>query len=165
MAGLAALWLAMPARAAVTLTDGQAVAGLEPTPGDVLSRPLDPDAEQAEGQWFWYQVAAEGLGQDAPAPAPLAVAELADLLAVEFAAAPWADGKGTAVEMEALIQTSGAGWHDGTRLDTWPVDLGNVDTQTVLGMRVGRADLGPQTPALALMGGGLALGGVVRRRT
>jgi len=162
MAGLAALWLAMPATAAVTLTDGQAVAGLEPTPGEAVPRPQAPDASETENQWFWYHVAAEGLGQDAPAPAPLPLAELADLLAAEFAAA---DGEGAAVvEGEALIQTSGAGRHDGTGLDAWPIDLGDVDTQTVLGMRVGRADLGPQTPALALMGGGLVLGGVVRRR-
>jgi len=174
LAGLAGLWLAMPAHAAVTLTDGQAVPGLEPRPGEGLWWTRLSDAQRAAEHWFWYHVAVDGLPDGHPeeaVPAVADLADLADLLATESGAdwPLWVHDV-AASEAEAIIRTTGTGWHGGTALETWPVDLRDWEEQTVVGMRVGRADVAgpapaaPQTAALSVMGGGLALGLVVRRR-
>ena len=171
LALLAGLWLAMPACAAVTLTDGDAVAGLEPHPGEGLWWNRLSDAQQAAEHWFWYHVAVEGLREGKPEEVIPAVADLEDLLATESGAVwpPWVPDV-AASEAEAIIRTTGTGWRGGTAPETWPVDLPDWEQQTVIGMRVGRADVpvrapaAPQTAALSVMGGGLALGLVVRRR-
>ncbi len=165
---MACLGLAVPAQAAVTLTDGHAVPGLEPVPGEGLLRPEPSNADASADQWFWYRVAAEGLGQGAP-PMTLAVADLAEVLAREFAP-PAGDARVPAAEVEAVIQTSGAGADGGPAHERRPLDTTewmDWDDPARLGMRVGRANAGPvvpQLPALSFLGGGLTLGLVVRRR-
>ena len=166
LAGLA--WTA-PAGAAVTLTDGRVVPGLEPTPGESVSRPEAPDADASADQWFWYRVAAEGLEPPAPQPTALALADLAEVLASEFAP-PADDARVPAAEVEAVIQTSGAGAYMGPAHDRRPLDTTDWmdwDDPSRLGMRVGRADgepVAPHVPALSFLGGGMTLGLVVRRR-
>ena len=168
LAGVVCLWLAMPARAALTLSTGQAVAGLEPQPGEGPLVPRLSDVDHAAQEWFWYRVAAEGLQDGQPEDIFPAVEDLAAVLATE-AGTEWPLGGpgASASAVEAIIQTTGARGHHGAVLEHWTDDISDWERDSFIGLRVGVADGGPvvpQTATLSFMGGGMVLGWVVRRR-
>jgi hypothetical protein len=160
--------MAVPAPAAVTLTDGRAVPGLEPTPAGWRLPTAMPATVPSAEAWLWSRIAAEGLDDAAPEPMVLAVADLADLVATEFArVGPSRDAAAPAFESEATIQALGVLRPGGTRREPAPTDGVPWQAPTAVGMRVGRAGrmpLVPETAALSFLGGGVALGLVVRRR-
>jgi hypothetical protein len=168
LAGVAGLGTAVSAPAAVTLTDGRVVAGLEPTPGEGHWRPEAPDADQPAEEWFWYRVSAHGLPEEPAEPMPLAVADLAELIVTEFqVASSEADAAVSVSEMEILMQASGPDRSGGAAAESWPVDASDRQDRTRIGMRVGRSGGGRNAwkrtvPSLA--GGGPATGWAVRRR-
>jgi hypothetical protein len=168
LAGVAGLATGVPAPAAVTLTDGQAVPGLEPTPGEGHWRPEAADTDRPAEEWFWYRVSARGLPEEASEPMPLAVADLAELIVTEFqVVSAEADAAVTVSEMETLMQAAGAGRSGGAAEESWPADVPDRQDLTRIGMRVGRADGGPtgwKKTAPSLAGGGRVMGRLVRRR-
>ncbi|MFO8014391.1 MAG: hypothetical protein R6X20_13925, partial [Phycisphaerae bacterium] len=159
---------AMPAGAAVTLTDGQAVPGLEPVPGEGLLRPEPSNADGPAREWFWYKVSARGLVEEPSEPTALAVADLAELIATEFQVASLpADDAVTVSETATLIQASGVGRPGGRAAESWPAEVPDWADPGRIGMRVGRAGAAPrisQSAASSLPGDGPAKEWMVRRR-